>query len=119
MINSLLARIGTLLYALILAIFGTFHFLHASGMAKMVPTFFPGAVFWVYLAGTGLILAAISFVIGKYTKIAGILLGIMLLIFALTIHLPHHLNGDSSALAMVLKDTGLAGCAFILASRGK
>ncbi len=118
--NATLARIGTVLYALIIGTFGVLHYMNASGMAPLVPTFIPPAgTFWIYITGTCLILAAISILINKYSRLAGILLGIMLLIFVLTIHLPNHLHGDSGALSMILKDTGLAGCAFIIASRGK
>ena len=116
--NSTLARIGTILFALAVGTFGVMHFIHASIMAGMVPSYFPGGIIWVYLAGAGLVLAAIAFLINKYTRIAGILLGLMLIVFILVIHLPHHLNGDGSAFAMMLKDAAMAGAAFIIASRG-
>ena len=116
--NSTLARIGTIIFALAVATFGVMHFMHASVMSGMVPSYFPGGVIWVYLAGAGLVLAGISFLINKYVRIAGILLGLMLIVFILVIHLPHHLNGDSSALAMILKDAAMAGAAFVIAGRG-
>lgn len=42
------------------------------------------------------------------------LLGVMLLIFAVSVHLMAVLGGDQAAMSMVLKDTALAGAAFIL-----
>ncbi|PWU05101.1 MAG: DoxX family protein [Bacteroidetes bacterium] len=116
--NSTLARIGTIIYAIAVIIFGVMHFMHASVMSGMVPGYFPGGVIWVYLAGAGLVLAGIAFLINKYSRIAGILLGLMLILFILVIHLPHHLHGDGTSLAMILKDAAMAGAAFVIASRG-
>ncbi len=42
------------------------------------------------------------------------LLGLMLLIFAVSVHLMALVGGDQAALSSVLKDTALAGGAFIL-----
>ena len=42
------------------------------------------------------------------------LLGLMLLIFAVSIHLMAVIGGDQAAMSMFLKDTALAGGAFVL-----
>lgn len=116
--QNTLRNIGNYLYALPFAVFGLFHFMNAGSMAGMVPL--PGGVFWVYLTGVALIAAAISFVIGKKVRLAGILLGIMLLIFVLSIHLPGTIGADSpqamqSSMSSMLKDLALAGGAFFIA----
>jgi uncharacterized membrane protein YphA (DoxX/SURF4 family) len=121
--NTSLVRIGTILYALVVGFFGINHFLNASGMAGMLPSFFHGAVFWVYLTGFALILAAISFIIGKQVKIAGILLALFLIIIVLTIHLPAVINAPDEAasrfpMTNLIKDTGLAAAALMIAGRG-
>jgi putative oxidoreductase len=77
--NASLVRIGTILYALVIGFFGINHFLNASGIAGMLPSFFHGSVFWVYFTGLALILAALAFLIGKQVKIAGILLALFLI----------------------------------------
>lgn len=114
-----LGFIGKLLYALPLAMFGFFHFMGASSMKGMVPSFLPGAVFWVYLTGLALILAAVAILIGKQAKLATLLLGVMLLSFALLIWFSGFLNGDQTATSMFLKDTALAGAAFYMSSHLK
>lgn len=111
-----LLKAGRYLYALPMGIFGLFHFMNASQMAGMVPI--PGGVFWVYLTGVALLAACISILIGKKARLACLLLGVMLLIFMLSIHLPSAMgDGGSSAMTMLLKDTALAGGAWILAGQ--
>lgn len=103
-------KFGRYLFAIPMAVFGIFHFLNASAMAGMVPL--PGGEFWVYLTGLGFLLAAISIVIQKHDKLACLLLGIMLLIFALSIHLGPAIDGDQNSMTQFLKDVALAGGAF-------
>jgi len=121
--NASLVRIGTILYALVIGFFGINHFLNASGIAGMLPSFFHGSVFWVYFTGLALILAALAFLIGKQVKIAGILLALFLIIIVLTIHLPAVINAPDEAasrypMANLIKDTGLAAAALMIAGRG-
>ena len=78
----------------------------------------------VYVSGIGLLAAALSVIIGKYDKLACTLLALMLLIFALTIHLPNLLNADDPAIQAAsmgnfLKDIGLTGGALMAAKLAK
>ena len=120
--NATLSKIGIILYALVIGTFGVMHFMNADGMAKMVPDYMPGAgKIWVYITGAGMILAAIAFLTGKYSRLAGILLAVMLLIFILTLHVPGIMNADEATKGMymgnLLKDTAIAGAALIIAGR--
>ncbi|MFI5155065.1 MAG: hypothetical protein ACHQEM_02715 [Chitinophagales bacterium] len=121
--NASITRIGTIMYALVIGFFGINHFLNASGMATSVPSFFHGGVFWIYLTGAALIAAAIAFLIGRQTKLAGLLLAVFLIIIVLSIHLPAIINApDEMAsripLSNLIKDTGLAGGALMIAGKG-
>ncbi len=111
--NILTGTVGRYIFAIPFAIFGLFHFMNAGAMVGMVPL--PGGVFWVYLTGLALILASVSIIINKQTKLATLLLGIMLLLFALLIHLPGVMNPDTMQMSMpnFLKDTALAGASWI------
>ncbi|MDO6434341.1 DoxX family membrane protein [Flavitalea sp. BT771] len=120
--NATISKIGTIFYALVIGFFGLNHFMNGTGMAKMVPRFLPGGEIWVYLTGAALLLAAISFLINKYTRLAGLLLALFLLLIVLTVHLPAVLNApDESArrfpMVNLIKDTGLAAAALLVASR--
>ncbi|MFT7232891.1 MAG: putative oxidoreductase [Cyclobacteriaceae bacterium] len=114
-----LAFIGKLLFALPMAMFGFFHFMGASEMTGMVPSYLPAPVLWVYLTGLALILASVAIIIGKKAKLATILLGVMLLSFAILLWLPGFLDQAQPAASMFLKDTALAGAAFFLSAHLK
>jgi len=116
--QNTLRNIGHYLFAIPFAVFGLFHFMNASSMAGMVPL--PGGVIWVYLTGVALIAASISFIMRKKVRLAGTLLGIMLIIFVLSIHLPGTIGADGPqamqmSMAALLKDLALAGAAFYIA----
>lgn len=113
--DVLTKTIGRFIFALPFLVFGVLHFMNSEGMAGMVPGFIPGGVFWVYLTGIALIAASLSMMVQKLDKLAGVLLGVMLLIFALTIHLPMVLDGDQSAMSNLLKDFSLGGAAWLYA----
>ena len=120
--NATISKIGTIFYALVIGFFGINHFMNGTGMQKMVPSFLPGGVIWVYLTGAALLLAAISFLINKYARLAGLLLALFLLLIVLTVHLPAVLNApDYNArrfpLVNLIKDTGLAAAALLVAGR--
>ena len=120
--NSTISKIGTIFYALVIGFFGINHFINGTGMQKMVPTFLPGGVIWVYLTGACLVAAAIAFLINKQVRLAGFLLCLFLLLIVLTVHLPAVLNApDSGArrfpMTNLIKDTGLAAAALLVAAR--
>jgi len=85
-------------------------------MAGFVPAFIPGGVIWVYLTGATLLAASISILAQKMTRLACILLGVLLLIFVLTIHLPGVIeSGGESGMPNLLKDLALAGASWFIA----
>ena len=111
--------LGRWLFPLPFAIFGLFHFMSADAMAEMVvPTYMPAKVIWVYLSGAGLIAAAVSMLIGKYDKLATVLLAVFLLLLVVMVHLPGAMSGGAgsqASMSMLLKDLSLAGAAMMYA----
>jgi uncharacterized membrane protein len=121
--NNTIYRVGVVLYALVIGFFGINHFLNGTGFQNTIPSFLPYHIFWVYLTGAALIAASVSFLIGKYTRAAGIFLAIFLLIIVFTIHLPAVIHSEGSpivsiSLTNLVKDTGLAGAALMIAGKG-
>lgn len=104
-----LLKLGRYLFAIPMAVFGVNHFTDASTMAGYAP--FGGEII-IYITGLTLILAAISLIIGKYDKLAAFLLGIFLLLTALTVWLPAIMNGAGEQMPNFLKDLALAGGAW-------
>ena len=109
-------NLGKYLYIIPIAVFGLMHMTSASQMTGMVPDWMPMKLVIVYITGLALIAVAVALIINKKAKLAMTLLGVMLLLFVVLIHLMAVIGGDQMAMAMVLKDTALAGAAFFIAS---
>ena len=108
-------NLGKYLFAIPFLVFGVMHFMNADKMAGMAP--FGGSIM-IYITGLALVAAAVSIFIGKYDKLATVLLALMLILFILLKHVKG-LSGDEMAIQMamsdLLKDLGLAGGALMYA----
>ncbi len=112
-----MVKIARTLFAIPLIIFGLFHFVKGKDMAGFVLSGWPVAIVLVYIAGLGLILAGVSFIINKYVRLSGVLLALELLIFILAIHIPGlmHEATMQMSLTSLLKDFGLMSAALFIA----
>lgn len=111
--------LGRWFFAIPFAVVGLFHLMDAEAMAAIVPNYMPAKTIFVYLAGAGLIAATISMVIGKFDKLAAVLLSLYLIILVVMVHAPTAMaNGPSSQMAkmMLMKDLSLAGAAMLYAA---
>lgn len=116
----ILGKLGRPLFASIFVIFGLNHLAMGAKMVGAVPAWVPGpAILWVYLTGVAMVAAAISLFTGKQERLAAALLGILLLIFALTVQLPMVVGGDQMAIPSLLKDLALVGAAFFFSGQAK
>ncbi len=116
--NAILNNVGRILLFVPLVGFGVKHLYDAQELAGMVPAFFPGGIFWIYLTGTAMLLAVVSGLVGKFDKLAFALAGLMILVFALTIHLRGVMDGGNPMVMFnLLKDFGLAGGCWLFAAR--
>lgn len=117
-----ISRFAIILLALIMAVFGIYHFLYPQKLVDYVPSFLPDiGNGWVYIPGAAFILTAIAFITNRKVKLAAYLLAALLLIFVLTIHLPLSLNaGDpitrQNEFINILKDTAIAAFAIHIAA---
>ncbi len=116
-----LGMLGKILFCIPFLAFGLMHLMNANQMAGMVPAYFPGGVLWIYITGLAEILAVVSILSGKQTKLATLLLAVLLIIFVLTVHLPSVADPVTQQMAMagLLKDLGLAGAALMLSANSK
>ncbi len=117
----IVSRIAIYLLAIVMIIYGIFHFLNPHDLLVYVPEWVPGGILWAYFVGTAFILVGIAFITNKMVKVAGYLLAALLFVFILTIHLPNYLNAGSKemqsmALINLLKDTAIAGFALHIAA---
>lgn len=107
--------VARVLFGLPMVAFGAIHFMMGSEMSGYVPAFLPAPTFWVYLTGLVLLLGGIAIIANRYVDWAAGVLGLLLLSFALLIHLPMHMAGEAMAMGNLLKDTALAGAALYFA----
>ena len=122
--QHIISRIAIYLLAIVMIVFGLYHFRHPKELLIYIPAFIPGGIIWVYFVGGAFILAALAFITNRLVGLAGYLLAILLFIFVLTVHLPNYLHsGDQDmrqiALVNLLKDTALAAFALYIASNAR
>ena len=124
MTQPIASRIAVIILAIVMIVFGVYHFMAPQNLMGYVPDFLPGGMLWVYFAGAAFILAAIAFITHKQVKLAGYLLALLLIIFVLTIHLPNYLHAGTAEMKQtefvnMLKDTALAAFALYIGSNAK
>ncbi|MBI5372872.1 MAG: hypothetical protein HZA79_12690 [Sphingobacteriales bacterium] len=117
----IISRIAIYILAVVLFIFGIFHFMYPRDLLVYVPDFLPLGIKWAYIVGSAFILVALSYLTNQYVKFSSYLLFVLLIIFILTIHLPNYYNaGDKEmrqlALINILKDTAIASFALHIAA---
>jgi len=105
-----ITNLGKYLYAIPFAVFGILHFMAADDMAGMAP----GGAPMVYFTGVCLLAAGVSIIIGKYDKLAAVLLAVMLLLMAFIVH-ASNMSENPQELGNVLKNVALAGAALMYA----
>lgn len=118
------ARIGRYLFAFSLVIFGALHFMLTRFIASLIPAWMPSHLFLTYFTGASLIAAGLAIAAGraiaagKLARLGGILLGVMFLIWVVTLHSPRVVhaitNGDEWASLLVA--VAMAGGGLIVAS---
>lgn len=106
------SKVAEVIFALAVGYFGVNHFLHADGMVGMIPDYLPGdGKIWVYVAGAGLVLAAIAIITGILKTLACYLLAAELLLFVFMLHLQPFIDGNTGSF---LKDLSMAMCAILI-----
>ncbi len=112
-----LSVLGIVFVPVSLAVFGAEHLAGAQFIMPLVPAWMPGRLFWTYFVGCALLAAAISMVAMKYVRLSASLLGLMFVVFILSIHLPNVVEHpkDRFVWAVALRDLVFALGAWALA----
>ncbi len=122
--QHIISRIAIWLLAIVMLVFGIYHFKRPENLLIYVPTYLPGGMNWVYFVGIAFILAALSFITNRFVAIAGYLLAVLLLTFVVLVHWPNYSEaGDPEmkelAFVNMLKDTALAAFALHIAANAR
>lgn len=109
--------LGRFLYALPFMVFSIFYFRSPADVAEAMPTWMPGGEIWVYIVAIAYAFASTSILVLKKTKLACIMLGIVLLVTLSLVHMPNLGDNEQATVSManLLKDMSLAGAAFYFA----
>lgn len=116
-----LAPFGKCFMALMLILFGWSHFVYPDFCAALIPNWIPWHYFWMYLAGTALMLSGIAILINVQRRTAAALLGLMLFLWVLLLHLPRAIadphSGHGNEWTSVFEALAFSGMAFIIAGK--
>jgi uncharacterized membrane protein len=83
-----LGRVGRVLFAATLVVFGAQHFVYSAFLATLIPAWLPWHLFWEDLVGAAFIAAAAALATNIAARVAALLLGTMFALFVLVLHLP-------------------------------
>lgn len=83
----------------------------------MLTSFIPLGAYTIILTGIMLIIASISIILKKFVRFSTIMLAVLLLMFIITIHIPHlFIEADKTVtLIALLKDISLMGGSLMIA----
>ncbi|HMF63717.1 MAG TPA: hypothetical protein VK608_06470 [Edaphobacter sp.] len=114
-----LMRVGRILFAVAMAFFGVQYLIYASHVAGPAPgpPWTPSSQSLAWLAGVGLLGAAVCLVTKRQGRLAATLLGIVLLLRLLLVHLPGLIARphDPGMWTTAFEILALCGAAFVLA----
>nr|WP_294947402.1 hypothetical protein [uncultured Mucilaginibacter sp.] len=111
-----LAITGKWLYATAFLVFGIQHFMYAQFVGTLVPAFIPWRLFCGIFVGVAFVAFAVSVFINKLTRLSGMLLAVLMLLFVLLIHIPTLFTNPQSAQSWTraMQDITIMGTALML-----
>lgn len=90
--NLPFSRVAVVLFAIVIAFFGLYHFIDPENLVTFVPDYMPRGHAIVYGVGAVLMLTSLSILLHRRVKMACYLLALLLATFALTVHLQGYLS---------------------------
>jgi uncharacterized membrane protein len=109
--------LSNLCFAVPLAVFGALHLAGVDLLLPMVPSYMPWRLFWAYFVGFALLAASLSIATKIQVRWSGLLFGIMMLLFVLTLDIPGALAnpGDRFGWTLLIREMIFASGGWILA----
>jgi uncharacterized membrane protein len=118
-----LIPLGVILFALAIISYGINHFLYAKEAAGYIPSWIPAHLFWIYLAGVGLLASGIAILLNIIRGLGAFLLGAMIFIWVIILHIPKAIASPNDNMTGEVTSAFLAlaycGIAFVIAGAGK
>jgi putative oxidoreductase len=112
-----LTSLGRILFAIPFGLFGINHFLMLDYYLGMLTSFIPLGAYTIILTGIMLIATSISIITKKFVKFSTLMLSLLLLVFIITIHIPHLITETDKTVSIIalLKDISLMGGSLMIA----
>jgi uncharacterized membrane protein YphA (DoxX/SURF4 family) len=114
--------LGAIIFALTIISFGINHFLYATEAADYIPSWIPYHLFWIYLAGVGLLGSGIGILFKIKPRLMAILLGTMIFIWVVILHIPKAIAepaaGQGGEVSSGFIALAYCGIAFVIAGAG-
>jgi len=110
--------LGRFFLGAFLILCGIEHFIYVEFVARMVPSWIPGHVFWTYFAGVALIAGGAGINLPVTSRLAGGLTGLMIFLWVLLVHIPRAAADlrDSNETTAVFEALAFSGVAFLIAA---
>jgi hypothetical protein len=111
-----IVALSNVYFAIPLAAFGAEHLAAGRSLAKGVPAYMPGRLFWAYFVGFALIAASLSIATNIQVRWSGLLFGIMMFMFDAMLHIPRALADPHNRISwvIVLREMSFGSGAWIL-----
>jgi putative oxidoreductase len=111
-----LTTIGRILFAIPFGLFGINHFLMLNYYLGMLTSFVPLGAYTIILTGIMMIVACFSIITKILVKFSTLMLAGLLLIFIITIHIPHLFADADKTITIIalLKDISLLGGSLMI-----
>jgi uncharacterized membrane protein YphA (DoxX/SURF4 family) len=111
--NRKLILASRIVFGASMVIFGWQHFMYAQFLVGLVQKWLPAHSFWIYFTGTAMMAAGAAIATGILARVAGISLGIMFILFFLTLHLPRvaaaiHNQDEITSMFVALAFSGIS-----------
>jgi len=116
-----IVALSNLCFAIPLAVFGALHLSGVEFVLPVVPSYMPWRLFWAYFVGVALLAAALSIATRIQVRWSGLLFGIMMLLFVVTLDIKGALAHprDRFVWTYVLRESSFAGGGWILAGSAR
>ncbi|HTS01754.1 MAG TPA: hypothetical protein VMN04_04470 [Thermoanaerobaculia bacterium] len=115
------SRMGRLLFAGPLVVFGLQHLLYRGFLSTLVPSWVPGPLFFTEVVGAAFLAAAAAIATNKAARPAALLLGTMFGLIVLTLHVPRVVAaaGSLDEWNSAFVALAMTGGAFVVADASK
>jgi uncharacterized membrane protein len=116
-----IVALSNLCFAIPLAVFGALHLSGVEFVLPVVPSYMPWRLFWAYFVGVALLAASLSMATKFQVRCSGLLFGIMMLLFVVTLDTKGALAHPRNRFVWtyVLRESSFAAGGWILAGNAR